>query len=982
MNVYLLAPLVQTLLCLALLGVVLKGNFRSTTHRLFALFLLGLAVWGIVIFSMRSSPDLERALFWEKWLPTLAMLTSVVFYHFAIRYNGVRTTRWFIPCLYLLCVIYAPLAATDLLFKGMQLKPYGYAPIFGPVAPVHIAFAYILPIMALVTFIRNYRTSSSAEHRNRSLYIIIGISIALAGGAFDILPVLGLPVNPGYVIGTIFFCLLTTLAIVKYNLLDIRVVLRKSVAYTLSSAMVASPLIGFYLLFTTFIRGWTIPAWIYLILLLIGAFILAQLWGRVQQWVDRWFYRERYDYLKALETFVQNTQSLADSTKLGFVMVELIAKALRLSRVYLLQPQSPNGDFTMAASIGENSPTTDIVFSASSPLIKWLTLSNGMLYCQELDSIPQLQGVIVKDQETLRQMGAELIIPLKTHSGQLTGLLVLGQKLSEQPYSIEDRQLIYTLSTHMATNMENAQLYTTSQREVAERKQAEEAFKASEQRYRELADSLPQTVFEIDEKSNIIFSNREGFQAFGYTQEELDIGLNAFQMFIPEERDSIVENIQRIFDGEELGGLEYTALRKNGSTFPVLIYAAAIILENKPVGLRGIIIDITERKQAEEKEKQLQQELDLSSRLATVGEMASGIAHEINNPLTGVLGYSELLMQKDIPENAKRDISLIYEGAQRVADITRRMLTYARQYKPERVFVSINDIIEATLTMRRYELESSNISLTIQLDPDLPHTIGDTGQLQQVFLNIILNAELEMIVAHSGGNLLVKTERIDSTIRVSFSDDGPGIPTEDLDKIFNPFFTTREVGKGAGLGLSVSYGIVQQHGGRIYAKNRLGNGAIFFVELPIVTKVEQLTSVDPTAIEPKTASRAKVLVVDDEVLVQQFLTDVLSKEGHEAEVVNNGDDALKKLSNENYDLILLDIKLPGLNGIELYKHLQKKSESLAKKVVFITGDAMSSNTMVFILSTEVPYIMKPFDSEQLKASINRVLAEGVQRSTV
>jgi signal transduction histidine kinase len=255
------------------------------------------------------------------------------------------------------------------------------------------------------------------------------------------------------------------------------------------------------------------------------------------------------------------------------------------------------------------------------------------------------------------------------------------------------------------------------------------------------------------------------------------------------------------------------------------------LLEEKE---RKIEDDLNERKRAEKRGKELQQELILSSRLASVGEMASGIAHEINNPLTGVTGFAQLLMKKDIPDDVRKDVEIIYEGAQRVASITRRLLTFAGQQRPKLEHVDINDVIGTTLDMRAYEMKSSNIKVTTELDPELPETMADAGQLQQVFLNIILNAEQEMVMAHKGGNLLVKTERMDNTIKVSIKDDGPGIAKENLEKIFDPFFTTREVGEGAGLGLSVCHGIVKGHGGKVYAESRLGKGATFIVELPIV----------------------------------------------------------------------------------------------------------------------------------------------------
>lgn len=201
--------------------------------------------------------------------------------------------------------------------------------------------------------------------------------------------------------------------------------------------------------------------------------------------------------------------------------------------------------------------------------------------------------------------------------------------------------------------------------------------------------------------------------------------------------------------------------------------------------------------------------------------MAAGISHEINNPLTGVIGYASLLMQReDLPEDIKKEIGIINEGGKRVASIVERMLTFARYYKPHKESVDINGLIETTVSMRAYTMETNNIRATTQLESELPKTIADGGQLQQVFLNIILNAEKEMIMAHNKGNLSIKTERVDDTIRISFTDDGPGITKHNLDKIFNPFFTTREVGEGTGLGLSICHGIVTEHKGKIYAESK------------------------------------------------------------------------------------------------------------------------------------------------------------------
>ena len=256
--------------------------------------------------------------------------------------------------------------------------------------------------------------------------------------------------------------------------------------------------------------------------------------------------------------------------------------------------------------------------------------------------------------------------------------------------------------------------------------------------------------------------------------------------------------------------------------------------------LRRTIRYAIERKQAEEKERRLQLQLDLSNRLSSLGLMVEGIAHEINNPLTSVIGFAQMVLSEDIPENTREDVKTIGDNAQRVADIMKNLLTFAQQQKLEQTYINVNDIIEATLKMRAYPLEHSNITVTTQLDPALPSTMADATLLQQAFLNLVINAETAMKLAHGKGSLLIKTALISDTIQILFTDDGPGIAEANLVHLFDPFFSTRGFGQGTGLGLSVCYGIITEHNGQIYAKSQLDKGSVFTVELPVVAEEKNL----------------------------------------------------------------------------------------------------------------------------------------------
>jgi len=243
-----------------------------------------------------------------------------------------------------------------------------------------------------------------------------------------------------------------------------------------------------------------------------------------------------------------------------------------------------------------------------------------------------------------------------------------------------------------------------------------------------------------------------------------------------------------------------------------------------------------ERKQAEERERRLQMQLSLSNRLASLGLMVEGIAHEINNPLASVIGFSQILTGEDVPETVRDDAKTISDNAQRVADIMSNLLAFARQHRLERTCTNVNDVVMAALEVRAHPLDGDNIAITTRIDPALPSTMADANLLQQAFLNLIINAETEMKLANGRGTLVITTELVDETIYVSFADDGPGIARANLAHIFDPFFSTRGVGQGRGLGLSVCYGIITDHGGRINVTSQPGQGSVFTVELPVVAQ--------------------------------------------------------------------------------------------------------------------------------------------------
>ena len=320
--------------------------------------------------------------------------------------------------------------------------------------------------------------------------------------------------------------------------------------------------------------------------------------------------------------------------------------------------------------------------------------------------------------------------------------------------------------------------------------------------------------------------NTTMLKALGYEKNEI-LGINFISTFLPDgaqsENDEILDKLFR----SDKPGVELRLQTKSQKELVVEWHGqSALKPDGNPDYYFGSGIDLTEK-------NKLQEQLILADRLASMGELVSGIAHELNNPLTGVIGFSELLLEKDIPENLCEDVAIIHHEAQRASEIVKNMLAFARKHTPSKQYINVNSAVARVLSLRTYEHKVNNIKVMTHLSNELPDVSVDVFQLQQVFLNIIINAEYFMKQANNGGNLTITTESVDGIVRVIISDDGPGISRENLNRIFDPFFTTKEVGVGTGLGLSLSHGIIKENGGNIYATSKLGEGATFTIELPV-----------------------------------------------------------------------------------------------------------------------------------------------------
>ncbi len=377
--------------------------------------------------------------------------------------------------------------------------------------------------------------------------------------------------------------------------------------------------------------------------------------------------------------------------------------------------------------------------------------------------------------------------------------------------------------------------------------------------------------------------------------------------------------------------------------------------------------------------KTTQAQLVQSEKLSGIGQFVAGVAHELNNPLTIVLGFSELVQGRSQDPEQRAELAMIYNNAQRCHRIVQSLLSFARRHAPERKLVCLNQLLQSVLEFLAYELRTSNIAVVTRFDPHLPLASVDPHQLQQVFLNLINNARQAIEAHQPKGCVTIITESSAPTIRVTIQDDGPGIAPENLSKIFDPFFTTKEVGKGTGLGLSLCYGILQEHGGTIFPRSRPGEGAAFIIELP-VSRTAIDAAMPPTARDQEAISREgsgkRVLAIDDEPAILQLVRRLLECGGFEVDVAADGETGLRRLSERPYDVILCDWKMPGLTGQDVYERLQLSQPHHCRRMIFMTGDVVSERTRAFLESPKKVYLPKPFTVEEFRAALSQILAGG------
>ncbi|MEE8348795.1 MAG: ATP-binding protein [Acidobacteriota bacterium] len=686
---------------------------------------------------------------------------------------------------------------------------------------VHLIHFGVLLVLGCLALFQSRREMTSPVQRQQMKWIasttVIGIAPFIC---LYVLPFLmGQPISP-YMEASLLTLILIPIgfgyAITKHRLMDINLLVKQGAAYVLSSSALLGLYVGIVVFLGRAIQGFSPESGFLLFTAatLLVAFLFAPMKNRIQDQIDRYFYREEYDYRHSLADFGKTLSSEIRFSLLTERVSERICKTLNITPIAtFLRDDSQGNNYRLSHALGLPADVNGL-----SQLVVPDTLFSNF----DRDLTPLFLLSSSEQVERLRSQlahcGLHYVQPLSVH-GRTIGFWALGKRANGEFLTTEDLELIGTLAGYAAIAMDNALLYRSLEGKASELAQ----LKAYNE---DVIKSITVGVVAIDPEGKITVWNK-AMEAIFNLDNIAAVGKDVTEVFASD----LIRTIRKGMEGPQWvteTTCQFYKMRvdiNEGHTRLVNMTLSPFVLQEEvAIGTLMVFDDVTEKVQLE---NQLQQ----AEKLSSIGLMAAGIAHEINTPLTGVCSYTQMLV-KDTPVGDPRHevLKKIEKQGFRASAIVDSLLNFARVSDTHFSEVNVNGLLLETLSLLDHQLRSSRVEVGVDLDASLPTTLANGGKLQQVFMNLVNNARDAM---PRGGQLKIKTYRENSQLVVRIQDSGTGIPEEIVKRIYDPFFTTKKVGEGSGLGLSVSYGIIQEHSGRIHVDSTAGQGTTFRLHLPL-----------------------------------------------------------------------------------------------------------------------------------------------------
>ena len=785
-----------------------------------------ICLFAFVLYLYRYSGRADLFDFLVYWLSAIAFLVlPPLFLQFCCGFPQpiaiVKKSAYLRLLFYLPCALL--LALQVIWFSGRAQKVgfprnEGFQTFFDRLHLMHFIAVFLLGSLALAY---SSRRIPSEVQRLQMRWVTRGILTAiLPFVCFYAIPFLiGLPLSPYMetsILATILIPLSFGYAITKHRLMDVELIFKQGVAYVLASSVLLGIYVGIVLLIGRAIQDFSPESGFVLFALsaLLVAFLFAPLRNKIQSQIDRYFYRDEFDFRQSLAEFGRTLGSEIRLAPLVERIATRIHKTLNVAPVAIFLRDHAHGDVfrlyhAQDLSTNGERPTSIVIPDA--------IFSDFDRELNPLFLLPPSE-VIDRFKKDLANWHLQYVQPLRVH-GRVIGFCGLGRRLNGELLSSEDLDLMGTLGGYAAIAIDNALLYLsleTKASELAELKAYSE----------NVVESITLGVLVISPEGEITVWNN-GMESLCSLDQSQVLGKNISEVLPPE----LLRTMRKVVEGprwvvRQTSRLHKTCLQsRDGSSHLVNITLSPFVLQDDVMtGALLVFDDITEK-------VRLENQLLQAEKLSSIGLLTAGIAHEVNTPLAGISSYTQMLMKETSAEDPRRRIlEKIESQSFRASSIMNNLLNFARVDDTKFEEVRINKLMTETLSMLDHQLNRSKIDVELDLDPALPGTLANGGKLQQVLMNLFLNAKDAM---PSGGQLRLKTYRERSQLVVEIRDSGMGISEENIKKIYDPFFTTKEVGKGTGLGLSVCYGIIQEHSGRISVESKQGNGTTFRLHLPV-----------------------------------------------------------------------------------------------------------------------------------------------------
>ena len=509
--------------------------------------------------------------------------------------------------------------------------------------------------------------------------------------------------------------------------------------------------------------------------------------------------------------------------------------------------------------------------------------------------------------------------------------------------------------------------------DITERGQMERRLREEQEFVRRLVACFPDIIVVLDTNGRYTFVSPRVQEFLGYTSDEY-LGASLEERPHPDDRESLLAFFRSLTAGEtSFGAVEYRTAHKNGGWRTVRANASPLTnAEGKIIGVVASARDVTES-------KRLEQQLMQSEKLAAIGQMVSGVAHELNNPLTAILGVSDLLHERMADDAARRQVQLIHKQARKAAELVQGLLMFSRPSRHQSQRVRIADLIARAVELQKAELETRHITVDVETEADLSVVEADPQHMTQVFVNLLANAAQAISSVSDHGRICIHINAVEGKQEIVVDDDGPGVRADIRSKIFDPFFTTHRTSGGSGLGLTICLVIIKEHGGIIEAQTSPQGGARFRILLPSPKGVTAPTGKTPT---PTQSARERlkgraILVVDDEAGIRELVEQSLTTRGASVDSVETGEEAWKRLSSRSYDLVLCDSNLGDATGSALFEKLSN-SKGSQPRFVLMTGEFLDASQVLAWERKGARVLQKPFQISQLVdllESLSSVAAE-------